>query len=287
MKDGEARWIFRPAQKYRATTSRPPHPARKAVHAPQFDVKTDASARRAADRVRQGHAAATAICSRAKATRTCSRASPRLMPTTPTTRSASTTTSRKLWFMPATPVLSNGGTGRGLPISCYLNSVADSLEGIVGTWNENVWLASKRRRHRHLLGQRARHRRAGRPQRQDQRHHPVRPRDGQPDAGDQPGLAAPRLGRLLPRHLAPGDRGVPRDPQALGRLQPQGAQPPPRRARHRRVHGGGARRRRVRPAQSPKDGSRSAARSTPARCSRSWSRPASRPASRTSSSSTR
>src|ERR671919_2421596 len=32
----------------------------------------------------------------------------------------------KLWFMPATPVLSNGGTGRGLPISCYLNSVDDS-----------------------------------------------------------------------------------------------------------------------------------------------------------------
>ena len=48
-----------------------------------------------------------------------------------------------LWFMPATPVLSNGGTGRGLPISCYLNSVTDSLDGIVGTWNENVWLASK------------------------------------------------------------------------------------------------------------------------------------------------
>ena len=49
----------------------------------------------------------------------------------------------RLWFMPATPVLSNGGTGRGLPISCYLNSVSDSLDGIVGTWNENVWLASK------------------------------------------------------------------------------------------------------------------------------------------------
>ncbi len=49
----------------------------------------------------------------------------------------------KLWFMPATPVLSNGGTNRGLPISCYLNSVDDSLEGIVGTWNENVWLASR------------------------------------------------------------------------------------------------------------------------------------------------
>ncbi len=49
----------------------------------------------------------------------------------------------RLWFMPATPVLSNGGTNRGLPISCYLNSVADSLDGIVSTWNENVWLASK------------------------------------------------------------------------------------------------------------------------------------------------
>jgi ribonucleoside-diphosphate reductase alpha chain len=49
----------------------------------------------------------------------------------------------KLWFMPSTPVLSNGGTGRGLPISCYLNSVPDSLEGIVDTWNENVWLASR------------------------------------------------------------------------------------------------------------------------------------------------
>ena len=49
----------------------------------------------------------------------------------------------KRWVMPATPVLSNGGTGRGLPISCYLNSVPDSLEGIVETWNENVWLASR------------------------------------------------------------------------------------------------------------------------------------------------
>jgi ribonucleoside-diphosphate reductase alpha chain len=48
----------------------------------------------------------------------------------------------KLWFMPATPVLSNGGASRGLPISCFLNSVSDSLEGIVGIWNENVALAS-------------------------------------------------------------------------------------------------------------------------------------------------
>ncbi|MFT9399600.1 ribonucleoside-diphosphate reductase subunit alpha [Acetobacter sp.] len=47
------------------------------------------------------------------------------------------------WFMPATPVLSNGGTTRGLPISCFLNEASDSLDGIVGLWNENVWLASR------------------------------------------------------------------------------------------------------------------------------------------------
>ena len=47
-----------------------------------------------------------------------------------------------LWFMPATPVLSNGGAKRGLPISCFLNAVPDSLEGIVSVWNENVALAS-------------------------------------------------------------------------------------------------------------------------------------------------
>ena len=49
----------------------------------------------------------------------------------------------KMWFMPATPVLSNGGTDRGLPISCFLNEATDTLDGIVGLWNENVWLASK------------------------------------------------------------------------------------------------------------------------------------------------
>ncbi len=49
----------------------------------------------------------------------------------------------KLWFMPATPVLSNGGTTRGLPISCFLNEANDSLDGIVGLWTENVWLAAK------------------------------------------------------------------------------------------------------------------------------------------------
>lgn len=48
-----------------------------------------------------------------------------------------------LWFMPATPILSNGGTQRGLPISCFLNEATDSLNGIVDLWNENVWLASR------------------------------------------------------------------------------------------------------------------------------------------------
>src|SRR3546814_2244760 len=49
----------------------------------------------------------------------------------------------KLCFMPATPVLSTGGTGRGLPISCYLNSVDDGLEGLVTPCTEHFWLASR------------------------------------------------------------------------------------------------------------------------------------------------
>ncbi len=48
----------------------------------------------------------------------------------------------RLWFMAATPVLSNGGADRGLPISCFLNEASDSLDGIVDLWTENVWLAS-------------------------------------------------------------------------------------------------------------------------------------------------
>ena len=48
----------------------------------------------------------------------------------------------KLWFMFATPVLSNGGTRRGLPISCFLNYVDDSREGITGHYTENAFLSS-------------------------------------------------------------------------------------------------------------------------------------------------
>lgn len=49
----------------------------------------------------------------------------------------------RIWFMPSTPALSNGGTTRGLPISCHLNEMGDSMEGVAEIWTDNVWLASK------------------------------------------------------------------------------------------------------------------------------------------------
>ena len=48
----------------------------------------------------------------------------------------------KQWFMYSTPILSNGGTKRGMPISCFLNYVGDSREGITGHYTENAWLTS-------------------------------------------------------------------------------------------------------------------------------------------------
>ena len=48
----------------------------------------------------------------------------------------------KQWFMFSTPILSNGGTKRGMPISCFLNYVGDSREGITGHYTENAWLTS-------------------------------------------------------------------------------------------------------------------------------------------------
>ena len=48
----------------------------------------------------------------------------------------------KLWFMFSTPILSNGGTKRGLPISCFLNYVEDSRLGITGHYTENAFLSS-------------------------------------------------------------------------------------------------------------------------------------------------
>ena len=49
----------------------------------------------------------------------------------------------QLWFMPATPILSNGGTDRSFPISCFLNKVGDSLKEINEIYTENLWLAAK------------------------------------------------------------------------------------------------------------------------------------------------
>ena len=179
----------------------------------------------------------------------------------------------KLWFMPATPVLSNGGTGRGLPITCYLNTVDDSLEGIVGTWNENVWLASNGGGIGTYWGG---VRGIGEPVGLNGKTSGIIPfvrvMDSLTLAISQGSLRRGSAACYLDISH-PGDRGVPRNPQAVGRLQPQGAEPAPRRAHHRRVHGSGARRRRVRPALARRT-ARSAARSTPARCSRSWSRPA-------------
>ena len=50
--------------------------------------------------------------------------------------------SSMLWFMFSTPILTNGGTDRGLPISCFLNYVPDSREGITGHYTEIAWLSS-------------------------------------------------------------------------------------------------------------------------------------------------
>ena len=46
------------------------------------------------------------------------------------------------WVMFSTPILSNGGTTRGLPISCFLNYVPDSRTGLSAHYDENIWLAS-------------------------------------------------------------------------------------------------------------------------------------------------
>ena len=48
----------------------------------------------------------------------------------------------KLWFMFATPVLTNAGSKRGMPISCFLNYVGDSRTGLTSHYTENAWLAS-------------------------------------------------------------------------------------------------------------------------------------------------
>ena len=48
----------------------------------------------------------------------------------------------KQWFSPATPILTNAGTRRGLPISCFVGQVNDSLQSISDCWYEHIWLAA-------------------------------------------------------------------------------------------------------------------------------------------------
>lgn len=45
------------------------------------------------------------------------------------------------YFMPATPVLTNSATNRGAQISCFLNTVGDSISDIFKTYEENAFLA--------------------------------------------------------------------------------------------------------------------------------------------------
>ena len=46
------------------------------------------------------------------------------------------------WFAFATPLLANGGTNRGLPISCFLNYVDDSVQGLAENFRENAFLST-------------------------------------------------------------------------------------------------------------------------------------------------
>ena len=155
----------------------------------------------------------------------------------------------RLWFLPATPILSNGGTERGLPISCFLNSVEDNLDGIVGTWTENVWLASNGGGIGTYWGGVRSIGETVKGCGQTSGIIPfVRVMDSLTLAISQGSLRRGSAAVYLDV-LPSGDRGVHRDPQAVRRLQPQEPEPAPRRLHHRRVHAGRARRSAVRPAQ--------------------------------------
>ena len=149
----------------------------------RHQVHVDRSARRAADRFRPGDAGRPLPDAGRGATRTCSPASRRYYGDDAGACAAHLrlhvsscgSCRRRRCCRTAAPQ-------RGLPISCFLNEASDSLEGIVGLWNENVWLASKGGGIGSLLGQSALDRREGGRGRQDLGRDPVHPGDGQPDA---------------------------------------------------------------------------------------------------------
>ena len=49
--------------------------------------------------------------------------------------------SSKHWLSYSTPILSYGKSSRGLPISCYLNYIEDTAEGLVDNLSETNWLS--------------------------------------------------------------------------------------------------------------------------------------------------
>lgn len=49
--------------------------------------------------------------------------------------------SSKHWLSYSTPILAYGRTGRGMPISCFLNYIEDTAEGLVANLSETNWLS--------------------------------------------------------------------------------------------------------------------------------------------------
>jgi ribonucleoside-diphosphate reductase alpha chain len=49
--------------------------------------------------------------------------------------------SSKHWLSYSTPILSFGRSKRGLPISCFLNYIEDTAEGLVDNLSETNWLS--------------------------------------------------------------------------------------------------------------------------------------------------
>ena len=47
----------------------------------------------------------------------------------------------KHWLSYSTPILSFGRSKRGLPISCFLNYIEDTAEGLVDNLSETNWLS--------------------------------------------------------------------------------------------------------------------------------------------------
>jgi ribonucleoside-diphosphate reductase alpha chain len=48
--------------------------------------------------------------------------------------------SSKHWLSYSTPILSFGKSSHGLPISCFLNFIEDTAEGLVNNLSETNWL---------------------------------------------------------------------------------------------------------------------------------------------------